>query len=218
MQQAEAGSEIQQRLGDVLDEVHRLSEIVRKLLLLSLADAGQMSLYKAEVDLPAILAEMVDDLELLAPGLTVHPSIAENLRVWGDRDLLVQVLQNLFSNAIKYNLPHGWLRVYAHQQDEMVLVTLTNTSKEIPAADRHRIFDRFHRGDPAHTRKVEGTGLGLSLAREIARAYGGDLALASAAPAQTSLTLSLPIAGMDDRSESERSAKSSRASPLKATP
>lgn len=45
------------------------------------------------------------------------------------------------------------------------------------AGDRHRIFDRFHRGDPARTRQVEGIGLGLSLAREIARAHGGDLTL-----------------------------------------
>ncbi|MBD2070576.1 HAMP domain-containing protein [Leptolyngbya sp. FACHB-671] len=194
LQQAEAGSEMQQRLGSLFDEAHRLSEIVRKLLLLSLADAGQMSLYQAEVDLSAILVEMVDDLELLAPELTVQTEIADGLRVWGDRDLLIQVLQNLLSNAIKYNLPTGWLRIDAKQQSTMVLVTFSNASKELSAADRHRIFDRFHRGDPAHTRKVDGTGLGLSLAREIARAHGGDLTLDPDAPNQTSFTLSLAIA------------------------
>ena len=56
-----------------------------------------------------------------------------------------------------------------------VLITFTNASEEVPASDRHRIFDRFHQGDPARTRKVEGTGLGLSLAREIVRAHDGDL-------------------------------------------
>ena len=89
--------------------------------------------------------------------------------------MLIQVLQNLFSNAIKYNLPNGWLRIHAVQQAEAVLITFTNASKEVPGSDRHRIFDRFHRGDPARTRKVEGTGLGLSLAKEIARAHDGDL-------------------------------------------
>lgn len=194
LQQAEAGSEMQQRLGSLFDEAYRLSEIVRKLLLLSLADAGQMSLSQAEVDLSAILIEMVDDLELLAPELTMQTEIADGLKVWGDRDLLIQVLQNLLSNAIKYNLPNGWLRIDARQQSAMVLVTFSNASKELSASDRHRIFDRFHRGDPAHTRKVDGTGLGLSLAREIARAHGGDLTLDPDVPHQTSFTLSLAIA------------------------
>jgi two-component system, OmpR family, heavy metal sensor histidine kinase CusS len=194
LQQAEAGSEMQQRLGSLFDEAYRLSEIVRKLLLLSLADAGQMSLSQAEVDLSAILIEMVDDLELLAPELTMQTEIAHDLKVWGDRDLLIQVLQNLLSNAIKYNLPNGWLRIDARQQSAMVLVTFSNASKELSASDRHRIFDRFHRGDPAHTRKVDGTGLGLSLAREIARAHGGDLTLDPDVPHQTSFTLSLAIA------------------------
>lgn len=193
LQQAETGSAMQQRLGYLLDEVRRLSGIVRKLLLLSLADAGQMSLYKAEVDISMLLGEMAEDMELLAPQLEVHTQIDSNLWVWGDRDLLTQVLQNLFSNAIKYNLPHGWLRIRAYQQAEQVFVTISNASKPIPDRDRNLIFDRFHRGDPARTRKVEGTGLGLSLAREIARAHGGDLTLDPAVGEQTAFTLNLPV-------------------------
>ncbi|MFB8790346.1 MAG: ATP-binding protein [Potamolinea sp.] len=191
LQQAPTGSDIQQRLGNLLDEVRRLSSIVRKLLLLSLADAGQMSLYKAEVDLSAMLSEMVEDLDLLAPELDVLPEIADDLRVWGDRDLLVQVLQNLFSNAIKYNLPDGWIRIQADQQTKTVFVTISNACSEVPQSDR--IFERFYRGDPAHTRKIEGIGLGLSLAREIARAHGGNLVLEATSFGQTAFTLSLPI-------------------------
>jgi signal transduction histidine kinase len=78
------------------------------------------------------------------------------------------------------------------QQAEAVLITFTNASKEVPANDRHRIFDRFHRGDPARTRKVEGTRLCLSLAQEIARAHGNGLRLEPATAGQTSFTLSLP--------------------------
>jgi signal transduction histidine kinase len=193
LQQAETGSATQQRLGHLLDEVRRLSSIVRKLLLLSLADAGHMSLSKAEVNVSVILTEMVDDLELLAPHLHVQTEIAAQLRVWGDRDLLIQVLQNLVSNAIKYNLPNGWIRIQAHQQARTALITISNASQPIPERDHSLIFDRFYRSDPAHTRRVEGAGLGLSLAREIARAHGGDLTLAPASPAQTAFTLSLPV-------------------------
>ncbi len=203
LQQAESGSEVQQSLSNLLDEVRRLSGIVRKLLLLSLADAGQMNLHRVEVDLSGLLNEMLEDIELLAPHLEIQSEIADGLSVQGDRDLLVQVLQNLISNAIKYNLPNGWIRIDAYRQGATVLITISNCSKEIPvsdseallrSADRHRIFDRFHRGDPARTRQVEGIGLGLSLAREIARAHGGDLTLDPTLSGQTGFTLTLPVA------------------------
>ncbi len=192
LQQVEPGSEIQQRLSGLLDEVHRLSGIMRKLVLLSLADAGQMSLYRVEVDLSKLLIEMLEDIELLAPHLIVEANIADHLIVQGDRDLLKQVLQNLFSNAIKYNLANGWIQIHATQTAAMVQVTITNASKDIPVEDRDRIFDRFVRGDPARTRKVEGLGLGLSLAREIVRSHQGNLALNSSDAGQTAFILTLP--------------------------
>ncbi len=191
LQQVEPGSEVQQRLSSLLDEVHRLSSIMRKLLLLSLADAGQMSLYRTEVNLSELLFEMLEDIELLAPRLTVQADIASGLEVQGDRDLLKQVLQNLLSNAIKYNLENGWIQIRAVQVKTAIQVTIANASKEIPIEDRDRIFDRFHRGDPARTRKVEGLGLGLSLAREIVRAHQGDLKLDSTSRDQTAFTLTL---------------------------
>jgi two-component system, OmpR family, heavy metal sensor histidine kinase CusS len=194
LQQVDPGSQVQQRLSNLLDEVRRLSGIIRKLLLLSLADAGQMSLYLVEVDVSKLLIEMVEDVELLAPHLSVQTDITHGLHVQGDRDLLIQVLQNLLSNAIKYNLANGWIQIHAQQTQTTLHVTIANASIDIPQSDRSRIFDRFHRGDPSRTRKVEGIGLGLSLAREIARAHRGDLTLDSTSNGQTAFTLSLPIA------------------------
>jgi len=192
LQQVEMGSEIQERVGYLLDEVHRLSRIVRKLLLLSLADAGQMSLYRVEVNISAILTDMLDDLELIAPHLGVETSIAMGLWVNGDQDLLTQVLQNLLSNAIKYNLPKGWINISAHSIRENVLITISNASEDIPKNERAIIFDRFYRGDWAHSRKVDGAGLGLSLAREIVQAHRGRLTLDSTPSGYTSFSLSLP--------------------------
>jgi two-component system, OmpR family, heavy metal sensor histidine kinase CusS len=192
LQQADLGSETQQTLSNLLDEVRRLSGIVRKLLLLSLADAGQMSLYPVEVNLAEILGIIHEDMELLAPHLTIEATIATDLWVRGDRDLLTQILQNLISNAIKYNLPQGWINIRAHRQDKTVQVTITNASKSLPIGDRDRIFDRFYRGDLARNRKVEGVGLGLSLSREIARAHRGDLGLDWTPADQTAFTLILP--------------------------
>ncbi|MEA5623225.1 sensor histidine kinase [Nostoc sp. UHCC 0251] len=193
LQQVDSGSEVQQRLSNLLDEVRRLSGIIRKLLLLSLADAGQMSLYLVEVDISELLMEIVEDAELLAPHLSVQTDIPTGLKVQGDRDLLMQVLQNLLSNAIKYNLANGWIKIYAEKMQTNVHITIVNASIDIPVSDRSRLFDRFYRGDPARTRQVEGLGLGLSLAREIARAHRGDLTLDSILNGQTAFTLTLPI-------------------------
>jgi two-component system, OmpR family, heavy metal sensor histidine kinase CusS len=183
---------VQQRLSNLLDEVRRLSGIIRKLLLLSLADAGQMSLYLVAVDMSQLLMEMVEDVELLAPHLSVKHDIPLELKVQGDRDLLMQVLQNLLSNAIKYNLVNGWIEIHAEQRQNTLHITITNASKDIPVSESDRLFDRFYRGDPARTRQVEGIGLGLSLAREIARAHRGDLTLNTTSDGQTAFTLTLP--------------------------
>ncbi|WP_375507327.1 ATP-binding protein [uncultured Nostoc sp.] len=201
LQQVDPGSEVQQRLSNLLDEVRRLSGIMRKLLLLSLADAGKMSLYLVEVDMSELLMEMLEDVEMLAPHLTVQTDFTDGLRVQGDRDLLIQVLQNLFSNAIKYNLANGWIQIRAHQTQTTLHITIANASKDIPLSDangarereRNRIFDRFYRGDSARTRKIEGIGLGLGLAREIARAHNGNLTLDSTSFGQTAFTLTLPM-------------------------
>ncbi|MEH2229478.1 MAG: ATP-binding protein [Nostoc sp.] len=193
LQQVDPGSEVQQRLSNLLDEVRRLSGIMRKLLLLSLADAGKMSLYLVEVDMSELLMEMLEDVEMLAPQLTVQTDFTDGLWVKGDRDLLIQILQNLFSNAIKYNLANGWIKIRTHQTPTTLHVTIVNASEDIPLSDRNRIFDRFYRGDPSRNRKVEGIGLGLSLAREIARAHRGDLTLDLTSSGQTAFTLTLPM-------------------------
>ncbi len=73
------------------------------------------------------------------------------------------------------------------------MLRVTNTGPEIAPDERDRIFDRFYRSDPARTRRVDGTGLGLSLAREIARAHGGDLVLAASGNDETVFALSLPV-------------------------
>ncbi len=169
LHQVESGSQVQQTLSNLLDEVRRLSEITRKLLLLSHADAGRMGLHLVEVNMSALLSEIAEDMELLAPHLDVQMAISPNLYIKGDRDLLVQVLQNLVGNAIKYNLPKGWLRLQAHCQGKRVIVKIVNSSQDISFGERDRIFERFHRGDSTQIQKIEGSGLGLSLAREIAR-------------------------------------------------
>jgi two-component system heavy metal sensor histidine kinase CusS len=189
--QSEAGSHNQSRLTEILDEVQRLGTISRKLLLLSLADAGRLRLNITRLDLSQALEDLVEDAQMLAPELVVSGSIAHGLTVEADAALLRQVLHNLLGNAVKYNLPGGWIRIAASREGERIAVAVANAANGIPATDRERIFERFYRADPSHNREVEGMGLGLSLSREIARAHGGELILADSPEGEVRFVVTL---------------------------
>lgn len=198
--QAEVGSALQRDLTSILDEVQRLSTISRKLLLLSQADSGRLNVFNAPIDLSSTLQDLIEDTRMLAPDLDVMGTIPNGLMVEGDASLLRQVLHNLISNAIKYNQAPasapGWIRISTAQWSGRLEVEISNSSAGIPAALRDKIFERFFRADTAHSRSIEGVGLGLSVSREIARAHGGELTLKSdvrsGLPDQVSFSLLLP--------------------------
>jgi signal transduction histidine kinase len=102
-----------------------------------------------------------------------------------------QVIRNLTSNAVKYSQENGLVRLALSVRDRRALFTISNTGVPIPEKDRERIFDRFYRVDPSRSKAVHGSGLGLSLAREIVQAHGGDLRLEPATGDMVSFTLSL---------------------------
>jgi signal transduction histidine kinase len=212
--QCEDGSPVQARLGSILDEVQRLGTISRKLLLLSLADAGRLRLRTARLNLSAILEELLEDAQMLAPELDVAGRIEPGLLVEADAELLKQVLHNLLSNAIKYNTSGGWIRIAALRRAGRVEIGVANASAGIPAAARGRIFERFYRADPAHSRQVEGVGLGLSLSREIVRAHGGDLALAESGEREARFVVYLPIPGNGERHRNQTGADGKPPAPV----
>jgi heavy metal sensor kinase len=189
---APAGSPQQEVFSSLLDEVCRLKAIVQKLLLLALADAGQLQLKLVSVPLSQLLENVVEDCREQAPDLSVTASLEPGVKVRADPDLLEQALQNLAGNAVKYNHAHGGIRFELARRADRILIRVANTGPGIPAADRSRLFERFFRGDQSRSPRVEGVGLGLSLAREIIRAHGGELRLEEAHDGWTQFSVSLP--------------------------
>ena len=182
-------------LSEMLDEVGRLAAITRKLLLLSQADAGRLALHRVRVDLAELLDTLVADAQMLVTDQTVSSRVEPGLHATGDALLLRQLFNNLLSNALRYGRPGGWIAVGGRRQPGGVEVVFANASAPLGAAQRKRFFDRFHRGDGAHNRAVDGHGLGLSLSREIARAHGGDLTLQASPADEVRLRLWLPEGG-----------------------
>jgi len=191
LESAAAGSPQQEIYSSLLDEVSRLKAIVQKLLLLSLADSGRLQLHFEPINLTRMLENVIEDCRLQAPHLNVEQSLSPDAAVKADPELLEQALQNLATNAIKYNCQGGRIRLELTKEADCVLVRVANTGPGIPAADCERIFERFYRADKSRNGRVEGTGLGLSLAREIVRAHQGELVLEPSQENWTTFTIRL---------------------------
>ena len=193
LQRAPDGSVEQRECAEQLDEVQRLKTILRKLLLLSQADAGQLPLSVAPVNFANLVRAALDDVHMLAPGRKTELQAPAELTVSADADLLNQAIENLVSNAIKFGDTEGPITLVLASREDRAVLAVTNTGTPIPAADHARIFERFYRADQSRSRKIEGTGLGLSLAREIVRAHGGDLVLVRSTAQCTTFELSLRL-------------------------
>ncbi len=165
----------QQLYLSLLDEVQRLKSIVNKLLVLAQSDAGKLTLTRTSVSFVDCVNAVCEDVPLLAPDLTLDCVCEENVIIEADAALFRQVIQNLFSNAIKYNREKGTIQCRLRKENGLAVLTIMNTLEPGAQVDVSHLFERFYRGDPARNRQQDGFGLGLSLAREITRAHGGDL-------------------------------------------
>lgn len=177
---------------ELLDEVSRLTAIVRKLLLLSRADSGQLNIERQLVDLAVLLRESVDSAQM-SSAIDIQAHIESCLTVEADPTLLQQLVNNLLSNALRYCTVPGWIRIEGKCDGSKVVVRIANASAPLSAETRSHLFERFYRSDSARTRQSGGVGLGLSIAREIAVAHGGSLVLDNVPENEVSLTLRLPL-------------------------
>lgn len=192
IQEAPAESPEQVRYSRLLDQVQRLKTITQKLLLLASVDSGNLKLYITAFDLSECIADACEDADILAPEITVTNNMPPGVVVMADADLLPQVVQNLVTNALLYNEAGGRVTINYLESPDRLKLRFSNTGSGIPQEDMGRVFDRFFRSDKSRSRARGGSGLGLSLAREIARAHGGDVVLEASRDGVTSFVLYLP--------------------------
>jgi signal transduction histidine kinase len=176
----------------LLHRIHQLNSVADTLLLLARADAGRLDLHMDEFDLSELLEGVVDDARALSEPLelTVEAEIPKHLPLHADRAYVGMIAQNLLENAAKYNRPGGRIRLTALRSNGAIEFSVGNTGDGIPPERIAHLFERFYRGR-ADERK-EGSGLGLSVARELARAHGGEVSLRQADANWTELSVTLP--------------------------
>lgn len=181
-------------LVSLLEQTSSLQKIAANLLLLARFDAGKFPLDRVTIDLSAAVAEAVEDVELLAAPLRLRVShaIAAGVTVGGDPVLLRRVLLNLCDNAVRYNHPDGEVRLSLRGEGDAAVLAVANTGAGIPTAKHGEVFQRFFRINSDRNRASGGSGLGLSLCREIVSAHGGTIKLERSDATWTEFVVRLP--------------------------
>src|SRR6266542_2187259 len=167
--------DVYEELSALLHQTHRLTGVIDDLLLLSRMDAGHLQIASAPVDVSQLVDEWLDDLGALpdSPDVQIDKEFPAGLFVAGEKRYTSLIVQNLLENARKYNRPGGRIRVSAHSNARDIVLTVGNTGRTIPPGEN--IFERFHHSSTPSA--ASGHGIGLNLARELARLHGGDLRL-----------------------------------------
>jgi len=184
-----------ERAASQLDELRRLARIVDGLTLLAKADAGLITLAQSPVRLDELLRDIFADTQILAhaSGIRVELTACDEATLRGDPHRLRQLLLNLADNAVKYNQPQGSIAMSLRRVATAAEFVITNTGPGIPSESLPLIFDRFFRGDRAHSSDTDGCGLGLSIAQWIVSAHNGTIRIESVLSKLTTVTVSLPL-------------------------
>ncbi|HEU4563223.1 MAG TPA: GAF domain-containing sensor histidine kinase, partial [Gemmatimonadaceae bacterium] len=160
-------------------------------------DAGQLLLAVDDVPLGEVLTEAhaLIEPQLRAKRLGYDLAASyDGIRVRADRHRLVQVLLNLLSNAAKFTEPGGSVRTEWEVAERLVRIHVRDSGPGIPADKLEAIFQPFYQLNPGLTRRSDGTGLGLPISRELARAMGGDVWAASVPGEGAVFTVTVPLA------------------------
>ncbi|GGK30210.1 PAS domain-containing sensor histidine kinase [Caldalkalibacillus thermarum] len=180
----------------IANETERMIRLVNKLLQLSKLDSKRFKLRLKKLDLHALIQETIQrfSFQLQERELTVKLDIAADLPpVEADKDMLTQVLDNILSNAIKYSLAGGQIKVTARQEGDQLKLVIEDEGVGIPKQELKHIFKRFYRVDKARSRDKGGVGLGLSIAREMILAHQGSIEIDSDVGEGTAVTIRLPL-------------------------
>jgi signal transduction histidine kinase len=189
--------ELEQILREIVAESERMTLLVEDLLLLARFDAGSLPLEAREVELELWLAEVAARGEMLARER--HVTLMTSLQAVGqariDARRLEQAVMVLLDNATKYSPTGSPVRLAARRAGSSLVIEVVDRGPGISADVLPFIFERFNRGDRHHDGRRSGAGLGLSIARAIASAHGGDIVVVSHDGQGTRMALTVPLAG-----------------------
>lgn len=190
------GAELGNRATTIRNAVSGLSRLMDSTLTAERIDAGEMELNRRETDLGTLLGDIRTRFLELTPERQITLALEDLTPLECDVMLLDQALGNLIGNALKYSPVGEAVEISTSQENGHTVIRVTDHGVGIPEAEQRRIFERFFRASTATT--VQGSGIGLYTARQIARLHGGDITVVSDPTAGTTFSLSLPGPRLQD--------------------
>ena len=189
-------TDLREALGSLLDEVVRLVRIVEGLFALSKLDTGEARNERVRFDLAKLAETTAEQMCLLAEEKHIRLvcETRESVEVEGDHSRLKQVIVNLLDNAIKYTPEGGKIALTVHAENGNALLDVADSGPGVPESALPHLFKRFYRADEAHSRDVDGAGLGLSIVHSICTAHGGSVSIRNISPAGCQVSVQLPKA------------------------
>jgi heavy metal sensor kinase len=189
--------EYQRIIESTLEEVVRLTGVVKALLEVSLAESGNISIDVAPCNITHLLDDITEDLTILAEekNIIVHRefSTTQPLIMEGDKGRLHQAILNLMDNAVKYTPDGGSVWVRLEQQGDQVMFSLRDTGIGLAEEDKEKIFHRLYRADRSRAQTIRGHGIGLSIVRAIVMAHHGSIHVHSTLGMGSTFTVFLPL-------------------------
>jgi two-component system phosphate regulon sensor histidine kinase PhoR len=178
----------------ILRNVSRMRDLIDDLMNLSRIENEDHVLERSRVDVVRLVRELIADHQkhLLSTEIDARLMTSMAPEAWCDRGALLQVLENLLTNAIRYTDAGGQIQISVEAREQTVEVIVADTGIGIPEEARTRIFERFYRVDAARSRAVGSTGLGLAIVRHLVQAMEGTISVESEIGIGSRFTLALP--------------------------
>jgi len=184
-------------VDDILSSGRHLLSLINDILDLSKVEAGRMELETATFDLPLAIDNARTFVRERATNheITLDVKVDERLGdIVGDERKIKQILLNLLSNAVKFTPEGGRITINARPINGSVEISVTDTGIGIAAEDQPKIFEEFRQVGSDNAKKIEGTGLGLTLAKKFVELHGGRIWVESEVGKGSTFVFTLPIA------------------------
>jgi len=197
---AKTPEQYREAILNALQDIERLSQLVRALLLLSQAESGQVTLQRNRLNLSKVLTDLVDQFQIPAEATHIRltAEVEPDVEAEVDRVQIERMVNNLLSNALKFTPPEGEVRVGLRRLTDRVELTVEDTGRGIPPESLPHIFDRFYRvpGSSMAASPEQGLGLGLSFVAWIVKAHKGKIKVDSTPGKGARFTVSLRAPGL----------------------
>jgi signal transduction histidine kinase len=188
-----------ERIHSCYEEIERLTKMVTELEDLTHMESPQFQLERKEEPLNSIIEQGVDlvSAAYLEKKVDLSFSCSPHIRIFADRNRMIQILVNLLTNALKFTTENGNVSIEALEKHHDVLMTIQDSGSGIVPEDLPYIFERFYRGDKSRNRRTGGSGLGLTIVKKLVTSHGGHV-WAESGKKGTTFYIRLPIESTQD--------------------